>query len=132
MPQPLERIGAMRSYSARSVEAYEKIEQVGEGTYGEVFMARSRDDSSLVALKKVKLEGEREGFPITAIREIKILKSLNHDNVINMKEIVTSKNKSSRTRKARMRSTRTRLLKKFVGYGQSDALRKAVGMFHAG
>lgn len=95
MPQPLERIGAMRSYSARSVEAYEKIEQVGEGTYGEVFMARSRDDSSLVALKKVKLEGEREGFPITAIREIKILKSLNHDNVINMKEIVTSKNKSS-------------------------------------
>ena len=85
----------MRSYSARSVEAYEKIEQVGEGTYGEVFMARSRDDSSLVALKKVKLEGEREGFPITAIREIKILKSLNHDNVINMKEIVTSKNKSS-------------------------------------
>lgn len=58
-------------------------------------MARSRDDSSLVALKKVKLEGEREGFPITAIREIKILKSLNHDNVINMKEIVTSKNKSS-------------------------------------
>lgn len=95
MPLPLERIGAMRSYSARSVEAYEKIEQVGEGTYGEVFMARSRDDSSLVALKKVKLEGEREGFPITAIREIKILKSLNHDNVINMKEIVTSKNKSS-------------------------------------
>ena len=94
-PLPLERIGAMRSYSARSVEAYEKIEQVGEGTYGEVFMARSRDDSSLVALKKVKLEGEREGFPITAIREIKILKSLNHDNVINMKEIVTSKNKSS-------------------------------------
>ena len=94
MPQPLERIGAMRSYSARSVEAYEKIEQVGVGTYGEVFMARSRDDSSLVALKKVKLEGEREGFPITAIREIKILKSLNHDNVINMKEIVTSKNKS--------------------------------------
>ena len=46
----------MRYYSARSVEAYEKIEQVGEGTYGEVFMARSRDDSSLVALKKVKLE----------------------------------------------------------------------------
>ena len=56
VPLPLERIGAMRSYSARSVEAYEKIEQVGEGTYGEVFMARSRDDSSLVALKKVKLE----------------------------------------------------------------------------
>ena len=86
---------AMRMKTARSVDAYEKIEQVGEGTYGEVFMARSRDDSSLVALKKVKLEGEKEGFPITAIREIKILKSLNHKNVIDMREIVTSKNKSS-------------------------------------
>ena len=86
---------AMQYKTARSVDAYEKIEQVGEGTYGEVFMARSRDDSSLVALKKVKLEGEKEGFPITAIREIKILKSLNHGNVIDMKEIVTSKNKSS-------------------------------------
>ena len=85
----------MRMKTARSVDAYEKIEQVGEGTYGEVFMARSRDDSSLVALKKVKLEGEKEGFPITAIREIKILKSLNHKNVIDMREIVTSKNKSS-------------------------------------
>lgn len=29
-------------------------------------------------------------FPITAIREIKILKKLHHDNVINLKEIVTS------------------------------------------
>jgi cyclin-dependent kinase 12/13 len=85
----------MRYSGARSVDAYEKIEQVGEGTYGEVFMARDRVDSSLVALKKVKLEGEREGFPITAIREIKILRSLSHKNVINMKEIVTSKNKSS-------------------------------------
>ena len=82
---------AMRYKTARSVDAYEKIEQVGEGTYGEVFMARSRDDSSLVALKKVKLEGEKEGFPITAIREIKILNSLNHTNVIQLKEIVTSR-----------------------------------------
>ena len=68
----------MRYKTARSVDAYEKIEQVGEGTYGEVFMARSRDDSSLVALKKVKLEGEKEGFPITAIREVQLLARLDH------------------------------------------------------
>ena len=28
----------------------------------------------MVALKKVKMDNEKEGFPITAIREIKILK----------------------------------------------------------
>ena len=45
----------------------------------------------LVALKKVRLENEKEGFPITAVREIKILRQLNHPNVINLSEIVTDK-----------------------------------------
>ncbi|KAL4835136.1 hypothetical protein H8958_015873 [Nasalis larvatus] len=45
----------------------------------------------LVALKKVRLDNEKEGFPITAIREIKILRQLIHRSVVNMKEIVTDK-----------------------------------------
>ena len=45
----------------------------------------------MVALKKVRLENEKEGFPITAVREIKILRQLNHRNVINLSEIVTDK-----------------------------------------
>lgn len=45
----------------------------------------------LVALKKVRLDNEKEGFPITAIREIKILRQLKHRSVVNMKEIVTDK-----------------------------------------
>lgn len=45
----------------------------------------------MVALKKVRLENEKEGFPITAVREIKILKQLNHKNIVNLKEIVTDK-----------------------------------------
>lgn len=56
-----------------------------------VYMARSRDDGEIVALKKVRMDNEKEGFPITAIREIKILNSLNHTNVIKLKEIVTSR-----------------------------------------
>uniref|UniRef100_A0A8C4SZR8 Cyclin-dependent kinase 12 n=1 Tax=Erpetoichthys calabaricus TaxID=27687 RepID=A0A8C4SZR8_ERPCA len=51
----------------------------------------------LVALKKVRLDNEKEGFPITAIREIKILRQLNHPSVVNMKEIVTD-NKSFNSR----------------------------------
>lgn len=45
----------------------------------------------MVALKKVRLENEKEGFPITAVREIKILKQLHHRNIVNLKEIVTDK-----------------------------------------
>jgi cyclin-dependent kinase 12/13 len=45
----------------------------------------------LVALKKVRLENEKEGFPITAVREIKILRQLNHRSIVNLKEIITDK-----------------------------------------
>jgi len=54
-------------------------------------MARCRETGDIVALKKVRMDNEKEGFPITAIREIKILKKLRHVNVIDLKEIVTSK-----------------------------------------
>jgi len=46
---------------------------------------------NLVALKKVRLENENEGFPITAVREIKILGQLNHANIVKLIEIVTDK-----------------------------------------
>jgi cyclin-dependent kinase 12/13 len=45
----------------------------------------------LVALKKVRLENEKEGFPITAVREIKILRQLDHVNVVKLLDIVTDK-----------------------------------------
>ena len=48
----------------------------------------------MVALKKVRLENEREGFPITAVREIKILRQLDHPNIVNLMEIVTDKQKA--------------------------------------
>ncbi len=54
-------------------------------------MAKNRETGEIVALKKVRMDNEKEGFPITAIREIKILKSLTHINVVKMKEIVVSR-----------------------------------------
>jgi len=56
-----------------------------------VYQARDKVNGRVVALKKVKMEHESEGFPITAIREIMILKRLTHKNIINLLEIVTSK-----------------------------------------
>jgi cyclin-dependent kinase 2 len=61
---------------------YEKIERVGEGTYGVVYKARDRRTNTIVALKKIRLEQEEEGVPSTAIREVALLKELNHPNVV--------------------------------------------------
>ncbi|GAB4835324.1 Cyclin-dependent kinase C-2 [Ancistrocladus abbreviatus] len=77
-------------WGSRSVDCFQKLEQVGEGTYGQVYMARETQTGEIVALKKIRMDNEREGFPITAIREIKILKKLQHENVLKLKEIVTS------------------------------------------
>ncbi|XP_074273667.1 cyclin-dependent kinase C-1-like [Silene latifolia] len=78
------------SWGSRNVDCFHKLEQIGEGTYGQVYMAKEIDTGEIVALKKIRMDNEKEGFPITAIREIKILKKLHHENVVNLKEIVTS------------------------------------------
>ncbi|BBN10369.1 cyclin-dependent kinase 12/13 [Marchantia polymorpha subsp. ruderalis] len=79
------------AWGSRSIDNFVKLEHIGEGTYGQVYMARDKGTQEIVALKKVRMDNEKEGFPITAIREIKLLKKLQHANVIKLKEIVTSK-----------------------------------------
>lgn len=61
---------------------YEKLEKVGAGTYGDVYKAKDRKTNEIVALKKMKLEVENEGVPGTTLREICLLKSLNHENIV--------------------------------------------------
>jgi serine/threonine protein kinase len=63
--------------------------QVGSGTFGAVFKATDTSTGESVALKRIKIENETQGFPITALREIRILKSLNHENIIKLKEVIT-------------------------------------------
>ncbi|KAK8058316.1 hypothetical protein PG994_008764 [Apiospora phragmitis] len=46
----------------------------------------------LVALKKIRMEGERDGFPVTAVREIKLLQSLKHENIVNLMEVMVEDN----------------------------------------
>lgn len=80
-----------KDWGERCVDVFEFIAQIGEGTYGQVYKARDKRAGVLVALKKVRLENEKEGFPVTAVREIKILRQLNHKNIVNLREIVTDK-----------------------------------------
>lgn len=61
---------------------YEKLDKIGEGTYGVVYKARNKLTGEIIALKKIRLEQEEEGVPSTAIREISLLKELTHINVV--------------------------------------------------
>ncbi|CAI5720096.1 unnamed protein product [Peronospora destructor] len=70
------------------MERYQKLEKVGEGTYGVVYKAKDRVTGEVIALKKIRLEAEDEGIPSTAIREISLLKELQHCNIVRLYNIV--------------------------------------------
>ncbi|TRM67795.1 kinase-like domain-containing protein [Schizophyllum amplum] len=71
-------------------ELYSIVSQVGEGTFGKVYKATNNVSQHLVALKRIRMETERDGFPVTAMREIKLLQSLKHENVVRLYEMVVS------------------------------------------
>uniref|UniRef100_A0A182JQ52 Cyclin-dependent kinase 12 n=1 Tax=Anopheles christyi TaxID=43041 RepID=A0A182JQ52_9DIPT len=98
MSAPMSASGG-KDWGERCVEVFDMLEQIGEGTYGQVYKAKDQQTNELVALKKVRLEHEKEGFPITAVREIKILRQLNHQNIVNLREIVTDKQDALEFRK---------------------------------
>ena len=76
----------------RTIAHYERIEQIGEGTYGQVYKAKCLDTGRIVALKKIRVHhGGYWGMPPTVIREIKILKRLVHPRLVEMLEVVSSK-----------------------------------------
>lgn len=75
------------------MEAFRKLEKIGEGTYGVVYKAKDIETGQTVALKKIRLDAESDGVPSTAIREISLLKELNHPNVVRLLDVVPSEKK---------------------------------------
>jgi len=75
------------------MEKYQKIDKLGEGTYGVVYKAQNIETGQIVALKRIRLESEDEGVPCTAIREISLLKELHHDNIVRLLDVVHSEQK---------------------------------------
>ena len=67
---------------ASDIDRYQKLEKLGEGTYGVVYKAQDKITGEFVALKKIRLEKEDDGVPSTAIREISLLKTLKHPNIV--------------------------------------------------
>ncbi|NXY92748.1 CDK3 kinase, partial [Alcedo cyanopectus] len=74
-------------------EVFEKVEKIGEGTYGVVYKARNKRTGQLVALKKICLDSDTEGVPSTAIREVALLKELKHSNIVRLLDVVHSQKK---------------------------------------
>lgn len=79
-------------FSVRTTELYKRVQQVGEGTYGKVYKAKNEVTNEYVAIKRLRLESEREGFPITAMREIKLLQSFDHPNIVGLLEMMVEHN----------------------------------------
>jgi cyclin-dependent kinase 2 len=70
------------------MDSFERLEKIGEGTYGVVYKAKVKGSGRTVALKKIRLDSECEGVPSTAIREISLLRELDHPNIVNLMEVL--------------------------------------------
>lgn len=79
-------------HGCRSVAEFQCMNRIEEGTYGVVYRARDKRTQEIVALKKLKMEREKEGFPITSLREINTLLISQHINVVTVREIVVGSN----------------------------------------
>ena len=89
--QPLTNPYGNHTSKVTSLACYECLDQVGEGTYGYVYRAKDKRSGEQVALKRLIFHKEASGFPLCAVREIKFLKSLQHKNIVKLKDVATSK-----------------------------------------
>ena len=91
-----------RFHGCSSIRNYVIMSKLGEGTFGEVHKAESRHSGQIVAMKKILMHNEKDGFPITALREIKLLKMLSHPNVLKLEEMAVERIKGEGRKKAVM------------------------------
>ncbi|KIW09331.1 serine/threonine-protein kinase bur1 [Verruconis gallopava] len=91
-PRPLDR----KYHGVSSIRDYEIEQKLGEGTFGEVYKARAIRGGAVVALKKILMHNEKDGFPITALREIKLLKMLSHKNIIRLEDMAVERSKEKK------------------------------------
>ena len=76
----------------RHTSNFETLNHIEEGSYGWVSRAREMTTGEVVALKKVKMDYDQDGFPIAALREISILQKLRHANIVDLREILAGDN----------------------------------------
>ncbi|KIY44096.1 Pkinase-domain-containing protein [Fistulina hepatica ATCC 64428] len=85
-------VGAFRGCGMQA--DYNLTTKLGEGTFGEVHKAIHRKTRRVVALKRILMHNEKEGMPVTALREIKILKALKHECIVDIVDMFVVKSSS--------------------------------------
>jgi len=79
----------------RSVENYDKLNDIEEGAYGWVARAKELATGQVVALKRLKIDPkDRSGLPITGLREMQILRDCDHQNIVRLREVVVGEDTS--------------------------------------
>jgi len=63
---------------------YEKLQKLGEGTYGVVYKGKDVKTGEFVAIKRIKLDHSDEGVPATTLREVSMLKQLRHPCIVHL------------------------------------------------
>ncbi|XP_013923709.1 PREDICTED: cyclin-dependent kinase-like 2 isoform X2 [Thamnophis sirtalis] len=74
-----------------SMEKYEILGLVGEGSYGMVMKCRNKENGRVVAIKKFLESEDDKMVKKIALREIKFLKQLRHENLVNLLEVCKKK-----------------------------------------
>lgn len=69
---------------------FKELAKIGEGTYGIVYRAKDNRSGRAVALKKIRLDSDSEGVPSTCMREVALLRELDHPNIVKLYDIIHS------------------------------------------
>lgn len=93
-PAKLLRFPAPEWKKCRSVEDYEKLNDIEEGAYGWVSRAKDTVTGKVVALKRLKMDNAQDGVPVTGLREIQTLMDCEHPNIVALREVVVGEDTS--------------------------------------
>ncbi|TEY85899.1 hypothetical protein BOTCAL_0010g00390 [Botryotinia calthae] len=93
-PAKLLRFPAPNWGKCRSVEDYDKLNDIEEGAYGWVSRAKDSRTGKVVALKRLKMENANDGVPVTGLREIQTLMDCEHENIVRLREVVVGEDTS--------------------------------------
>lgn len=82
-------IKAMSSIKpCRDVREFEFMAKLGDGTYGIVSKVRDKKNKKEYAMKGIKIDDVKDGFPLQSLREIKTLQLCRHPNVVSLEEVL--------------------------------------------
>ena len=78
--------------AAEEEPKYQIISKLGEGTYGIVYKGIEIATQKFVAMKRMKIDQEEDGIRPTTLREMSIMKSVSHPNVLALKDVKVTEN----------------------------------------